>query len=176
MYTAKVPADAKTASIVRMLPSGNCYNAKTVTLSDDYNYYTSDGNWSSLTTMKVGDNNDSNNVDDNLSDDDHNASSTSQMITVYFSDNYRWNKVYAYTWGGSKDTASWPGTQMSYVSTNEFGESVYKVEIASDVKGLIFGNGSGAQTVDITNGITNGTGYYISGGNGKYSVGSYTYK
>ena len=45
---------------------------------------------------------------------------------------------------------------MTYVGLNEFNQKVYKVEIAKDVKGLIFNNGSGAQTVDITTGIQDG--------------------
>lgn len=100
----------------------------------------------------------------------------SDMITVYFSNNGGWSNVYAYTWGGSKNTASWPGTKMTFVKTNEYGESIYKAEIASDVKGLIFSNGSGKQTVDITTGIKNGNGYYLTTNGSKCSVGSYTYK
>lgn len=50
VYTAKVPKDATSATIVRMLPSGKYYNEKTITLNQSYNRYTSDGNWFSLTT------------------------------------------------------------------------------------------------------------------------------
>jgi len=65
---------------------------------------------------------------------------------------------------------------MTYVGLNEFNERVYRIDIAPDVKGLIFNNGSGAQTVDITSGIADGLGYYISGSSGaKSSVGTYVY-
>lgn len=37
------------------------------------------------------------------------------MITVYFTNNNNWSKVYAYTWGGSKKAAAWPGDAMTYV-------------------------------------------------------------
>ena len=96
-------------------------------------------------------------------------------ISVYFTDNNNWGKVYAYTWGGSENTASWPGNEMSYVSTNKYNEKIYKIDIAPDVKGLIFNNGNGAQTIDITSGIVNGQGYYLTSTNGKCTVGTYTY-
>ena len=100
----------------------------------------------------------------------------SDMISIYFTNNQNWNEVYAYTWGGSESTSSWPGDKMTYVGLNEFNEKVYQIEIAPDIKGLIFNNGSSAQTVDITSGITDGLGYYISGGSGsKSSVGAYVY-
>lgn len=100
----------------------------------------------------------------------------SDMVTVYFTDNNNWENIYAYTWGGEKNTSAWPGDKTTYVGLNEFGQKVYKVEVASDVKGLIFNNGSGAQTVDITAGITDGLGYYISGSSGaKNTVGTYVY-
>lgn len=101
----------------------------------------------------------------------------SDTITVYFSDNKGWGNVYAYTWGGSENTSKWPGDQMTFVEKNEYNESVYKVEIASDVKGLIFNNGNnGSQTEDITSGITDGTGYYLKNSGSKCAVGSYSYK
>lgn len=100
----------------------------------------------------------------------------SETITIYFTNNQNWNDVYAYTWGGSEKASSWPGDKMIYIGLNEFNEKVYQITIAADVTGLIFNNGSGAQTVDITSGITDGLGYYISGSSGaKSSVGTYVY-
>ena len=67
--------------------------------------------------------------------------------------------------------------KMTYVGQNEYQQSVYTLQISADCKGLIFTNGSGAQTVDITSGIKENGGYYISGNaSGKYSVGTYTYQ
>ena len=65
---------------------------------------------------------------------------------------------------------------MTYVSTNEYSQKVYKIDIPSDVTGIIFNNGSGIQTVDITTGIADGTGYYILTSSGKCTVGTYTYE
>lgn len=100
---------------------------------------------------------------------------TSDTNTIYFSNNNNWDNVYAYTWGGTTNTSSWPGDKMKYVKTNEFGEAIYKIEIASDVSGLIFNNGNGTKTVDISTGIYDGIGYYITNTNGICTVGTYKY-
>ena len=65
---------------------------------------------------------------------------------------------------------------MTYVSTNEYNQAVYKIEIAKDSTGLIFSNGNGSQTVDITDNLTDGTGFYLTSSGSKCSVGTYTYK
>ena len=233
VYTISVPSSASSAKIVRMLPSGKCYNEKEISLNASYNYYTSDSNWSTLTTSnyQTGDikptisfsvdsgtynkpftvtitvkdaksasytvNGTTNSFTDTatvtisetatLTVDAQNGTESAKesrtytieipvdSISVYFTDNNNWGKVYAYTWGGSENTASWPGNEMSYVSTNKYNEKVYKIDIAPDVKGLIFNNGNGAQTIDITSGIVNGQGYYLTSTNGKCTVGTYTY-
>ena len=233
IYTIAVPASATSATLVRMLPSGKYYNEKNITLSSSYDYYTSDSNWSALTTstyhpvdikptisfsvdsgtynkpvtvtITVKDaksasytlNGTAKSFTDTatvtisetatLTVDAQNGTQSAsesktytieipvESISVYFTDNNNWGKVYAYTWGGSKNTSSWPGNEMSYVSTNQYNEKVYKIDIAPDVKGLIFNNGNGTQTVDITSGITNGQGYYLTSSNGKCTVGTYTY-
>lgn len=163
VYTAKVPKDATSATIVRMLPSGKYYNEKTITLNQSHNRYTSDGNWSSLTT--------------DLYNTQGGSGETQTGINVYFTNNYNWSNVYAYTWGGDGKQVQWPGEKMTYVGQNEYQQSVYTLQISADCKGLIFTNGSGAQTVDITSGIKENGGYYISGNaSGKYSVGTYTYQ
>ena len=98
-------------------------------------------------------------------------------ITLYFSNNYNWSDVYAYAWGGSAESTTWPGTKMTYVTTNQYNESVYSITVPEDITGIIFSNGNGTQTVDIKSGLKNNTGFYISGNSGnKLSVGTYTYK
>ena len=59
---------------------------------------------------------------------------------------------------------SWPGEEMTYSSTNDFDQKVYTIEIPSSAEFLIFNNGSGTQTVDVS--ITGSAKYYISGGSG----------
>ena len=104
------------------------------------------------------------------------SGSTSSKITVYFSNNYSWSSVYCYYWGSDSSSVTWPGTAMTYVGKNEYNESIYKMTIPADVSGIIFNDGSSSQTVDITSGIADGLGYYITGtSSGKYTVGTYTY-
>ncbi len=162
VYTASVPANATLATIVRMLPSGAYYNELTISLSSSYNYYTADSNWSYVTTSTY--------TSVSESDDED-----TDLISVYFSDNYNWGTVYAYTWGGSENTENWPGTKMTYVSTNQYNEKIYSIEIASDVTGLIFNDGNGNQTVDITSNLSDGQGYYLTSSDSKCSVATYTY-
>ena len=162
VYTAAVPKDATSATIVRMLPNGKYYNEKTITLNSAYNRYTSDGNWFDVTT----------DIYDNTSGGDYDTE-----VDVYFTDNYNWCNVYAYSWDDSGKSTQWPGEKMTYVGQNEYNQAVYTIKVASDSKGLIFSNGYGSQTVDITSNIQENAGFYISGNDGsKYSVGTYAYE
>lgn len=244
LYYYEVPSEATTVTIVRMLPSGKCYNEKTFTVNAGNDYFVSDGNWSGVSsklytgskpsgeinppvyetpvitftkdsgtyteditvtiTVKNAQsaayslNNGTqvsfnNSVTLNISastkvavtavNGDKSASAAktytinkpvSDMITVYFANNNNWSKVYAYTWGGSKKTAAWPGDAMTYVDTNQYNQAVYKITISADIKGIIFTNGTGNQTVDITK-VADGMGFYLSEGGSKCNVGTYTY-
>lgn len=81
--------------------------------------------------------------------------------TVKFTDNQNWGTVYAYFWGDSPDLAGvWPGTQMTWLQTNEYGENVYVANIPSGAHSVVFTNNAGSKTVDITLGAE---GYYTDG-------------
>ena len=87
-------------------------------------------------------------------------------LTIYFSNNKRWSgTINAYIWNDAsgKYASSWPGSAMTYVKTNSYGEDIYKVEIdSSQYDYIIFNNGS-SQSKDIPlSGITSGTGFYIT--------------
>ena len=89
---------------------------------------------------------------------------------VVFTDNQGWGSVYCYAWGNGDTLGAWPGTKMSSYGTNDFGEQQYSIEIPSGTTGIIFNNGSGAQTVDISF-SGGGLGYYITGwSDGKANV------
>lgn len=164
VYTANVSTSATSATIVRMLPNGKYYNEKTITLNSAYNRYTSDGNWSNVTT-------------DTYTNGGGSGEITDTEVNVYFTNNYNWSNVYAYSWGGSGKSTQWPGEKMTYVGQNEYNQAVYTIKVSSDSKGLIFSNGYGTQTVDITSNIEENAGFYISGNSGnKCYVGTYTYK
>ena len=98
---------------------------------------------------------------------------------IYFVNNRGWSnvKVYVFKAGGSgKD--SWPGVDASYVENNEYGQGIYSVEVdTSTYDSVIFNNGTGEQTVDISiTGYQDSTQLYPNGEwqDGKAKVSSYT--
>ncbi len=95
-------------------------------------------------------------------------------ITVYFTDSQNWGSVYAYTW--TPELATWPGLQMTWVETNDYGQNVYSIEVSAGAAGLVFSNGNGTQTVDLTV-PADGMGYYPeTNTDGKWTCGSYQYR
>ena len=96
-------------------------------------------------------------------------------IDIYFSNNYGWSTVNYYAWG-SGGAMSWPGAAMTYVKTNDMGESIYKVTIdPSQYQNIIFNNGS-QQTADIALDTTKtNVGYYLTGSSSPYDYGTYDY-
>ena len=69
--------------------------------------------------------------------------------TVYFdAAGSGWSTPYAYTWGGSgisTTSSNFPGSKMIHL-----GGTLYSCEIPADVKQIIFSNGSGTKTADLT--------------------------
>ncbi|MCQ2514275.1 MAG: starch-binding protein [Ruminococcus sp.] len=75
--------------------------------------------------------------------------------TVYVRLNNGWSQVYIYMWNSTSDTGvSWPGEKMT-----QYADGVYSYHYNKDFKYVIFNNGSGAQTADLT--------YTGNGGDGK---------
>ncbi|MGN0351722.1 MAG: starch-binding protein [Roseburia sp.] len=176
IYTAEISTEATTASIVRMLPSGKYYNEIVITVNSGSDYFVGNSSWSQVTegvySGSVDDGDDEGDGEDAGDDDDEEEA---ELITVYFTNNGNWSNVYAYTWGGSENSSTWPGDAMTYVGINEYNQSVYKVTIASDCKGLIFNDGGSSKTVDITSGFYDGIGYYLTSSGSQASVGTYVY-
>ena len=96
--------------------------------------------------------------------------------TIYFSNNKNWSKVNIFFWGGS-DSTTWPGVAMEYVEKNKNGEDVYKFELDPSTPNIIFNNGT-QQTVDITENVEDGKGFYLldeTDAEGEFKVGVYNY-
>ena len=94
-------------------------------------------------------------------------------ITIYFTDTLSWSKVNCYYWLGSSNN-TWPGEAMTYVRDNSQGQPIYKITIPAG-SSVVFNNGSGTQSVDVT-GLANGYGYYLTTlSSGKYLYGTYEY-
>lgn len=65
---------------------------------------------------------------------------------VYFKNTSNWSTVKAYYWSTSDTTlTSWPGVEMESI-----GDSVYRIELPETAEYIIFNNGGGDQTSDIT--------------------------
>lgn len=102
----------------------------------------------------------------------------SGKYTVKFTNNKGWSNVYLYAWSNSTgvSNASWPGVQLTDKTTNDYGEEQFTASIDDSFDRLIFNNGSGTQTVNITNTTRDGsiTGYYPkTQTNGKWEVGTW---
>ena len=83
-------------------------------------------------------------------------------MEVYFTKPSGWNAVKLHYWGGSS-SSSWPGVDMTYKYTNDFKEAVYYKTIPANTTGIIFNNGSGTQSQDITVTGKQVVAYYMEG-------------
>ncbi len=75
---------------------------------------------------------------------------TKTTRTVYFKNTSNWNTVNAYAWQSNNTTntnKSWPGVEMTAVDGHD---GWYMLEISVDYDMIIFNNGSGTQTPDIS--------------------------
>lgn len=71
-------------------------------------------------------------------------------ITIYFSNNVGWSEVNAYLYNEEKqiELKSWPGAAMTYLTTNDYGEKIYKMDVdVSKYNRVVFNNGK-SQTLN----------------------------
>lgn len=93
--------------------------------------------------------------------------------TVVFSNALNWSgTIYCYYWADGYNPVSWPGTQMQYLGTNDYGQKQYTMNIPPRATNIIFTNGS-VQTVDLP--ISGNTNFYTKNEteNGKYKCGTW---
>ena len=103
---------------------------------------------------------------------------------IYFTNSRRWSgDIYAYYWNKATQDKKevWPGVKLEKVKTNDMGEDIYKVSIdLVQYDYVIFNNGSGKQTIDISiSGVSSNQAYYAkesTNGNGHYEIGKWTYQ
>ena len=82
-------------------------------------------------------------------------------VTVYYDNtNTKWDKVNAYAWKGAGTTTlgDWPGTQMTAVDGHD---GWFQIDV-KDAENVIFNNGNGTQTDDLT--VDAAKPYYKNGG------------
>lgn len=105
------------------------------------------------------------------------ASEGSEEFTIYFTNSQNWGDVKAYIWNNASQTpmTAWPGDSMVKVAGNLYSFTFSNpYTLSSNSKTyfydrIVFNNGSGTQTVDITQ-LVNGHEYKL----GSMSGGKYT--
>ena len=86
--------------------------------------------------------------------------SISTDSNIFYKNSNNWSTVYAYYWSDANTTmTTWPGVQMTNV-----GDNVYGAKISTDAKYIIFSDGNGNQTADLTL-----SGMYMLYNNGSWS-------
>ena len=124
IYGATIPTDAKYI----IFTNGSGSQTADLTLPGLYKLY-DNGNWSNYGSASAD-------------------SSTTETVGnyIYFKNTSNWSKVYAYYWSDSNtQMVKWPGKAMTRV-----GNGVYSIELPEDAQYIIFTNGSGSQTGDLT--------------------------
>ena len=90
---------------------------------------------------------------------------------IKFTDSLSWGTVYAYFYSTSSGTcgSEWPGSTMTWYENNFEGKGNYQISIPSGATHVVFNNGNGAQTVDLS--LSGVEGYYLDGSQteGKYN-------
>ena len=84
-------------------------------------------------------------------------------ITIYFSNNVSWTKVNAYLYNEStgEQNAQWPGKEMTYLTTNDYGEKIYKMDVdVAKFNRVVFNNGT-SQSMNASLSVAS-SGFYIS--------------
>ena len=71
-----------------------------------------------------------------------------EEFTLYITNNKNWSSVFVYYWGPEGEIA-WPGVAADYVTTNQYGESIYSITLdLNRYDSCIINNGTD-QSVDI---------------------------
>ncbi len=86
----------------------------------------------------------------NVSTTVQSTTSPKDTYTVSFTNSNNWSgTISCYYWkNGSTGPVAWPGKAMTYSTVNDYGQTVYTIEVPKTMDRLIFTNGS-SQTVNI---------------------------
>lgn len=106
--------------------------------------------------------------------------SVTDTKTVYFENNWNWSNPKIYYWGSEMGSnPNWDGISLTEtVGKTDAGYTVYKIEVPSDIDGMLF-NGTGGygfeQSEDVKD-IKDGYAYYMTYTNNKKIAQSYLYE
>ncbi|MBQ8861086.1 MAG: starch-binding protein [Ruminococcus sp.] len=86
-----------------------------------------------------------------------------------------WTSAYIYAWvkGTENNIVAWPGEEMKFALTNDYGENQFVAYIPVEYDCYIINDGNGDQTVDLT--VTDSLGMYMNVKNseGKWTIGTW---
>ena len=126
VYGVEIPENADYI----IFSNGEGTQTDDITLAGLYKLY-DNGGWSDYGDVSDDTDNDTNDVISNC---------------VYYKNTNNWSKVYAYYWSDENtQMTTWPGVEMT-----SLGDGVYGIVIPEEADYIIFSNGSGSQTSDIT--------------------------
>ena len=96
--------------------------------------------------------------------------------TIVYSAKSNWTSAYIYAWNGSGELATWPGTQMKFALTNDYGENQFVAYIPVEYDNYIINNGQGGganQTEDLK--VSGSMGMYMNtqNSNGNWTIGTW---
>ena len=103
-------------------------------------------------------------------------SQQSTKKTYYFVNNYNWSgTIYCYQFkDGTSTNTGWPGVAMSTYGTNEYNQTIYKIEVDTSKYDTIIFNNNDKQTVDLKlSAFGTNNACYVSGGSNKAHTVSY---
>ncbi|MDE6558888.1 MAG: starch-binding protein, partial [Muribaculaceae bacterium] len=87
-------------------------------------------------------------------------------LRYYFLNSANWEKIYIHAWSPQPWTEGWPGHQMTETETLPDGKEYYFIEVREDqpLQNIIFNNGTGTQTDNITGASVVPNGIYTAAG------------
>lgn len=167
------------------------YEAKGVYLAFGESYYikslTTSKTWGPYTVSESGSYNiyfSEDHIWDVNTENARNVYFATSIKTLYFSNSKHWSDtIYAYLWNSNsnQNMSSWPGTEMTFLEKNSYGEQIYTIDIdVSKYDMIIFSHGSNntvvSQTIDISLNEYKDNGFYVTNKNssGKYEIGTYS--
>ena len=73
--------------------------------------------------------------------------------TYLLTDNFGWGTAYVYAWddNGNELFGAWPGETQAETVVNDYGETMFRINIPTNAMRFIVNNGNGSQTEDIGN-------------------------
>lgn len=103
-------------------------------------------------------------------------SQQSTKKTYYFVNSYNWSgTIYCYQFkDGTSTNTGWPGPAMTTYGTNEYGQTIYKIDVDTSKYDTIIFNNNDKQTVDLKlSDFGTNNACYVSGGSNKNHTVSY---